>query len=383
MEPQPSHGSSRPDAAISLEHVSMSLGGQPVLRDLSLDIQMGETLSLLGPSGCGKTTTLRILAGLEVPDSGDVRFGERTIVSVSERVFVPPEKRGVGMVFQSYAIWPHMSVFENVAYPLRARHTPRADLDARVATTLERVGLAHLSQRSGTALSGGQQQRVALARALVYEPSILLLDEPFSNLDASLREEMRDQLAALLSDLGARMTAVFVTHDQREAFALSDRIALMDAGRIAQLGSPHELYRSPVSAFVRDAVGTSVLLPGTVSDVGVDGVHSVRLASDGHTVVRGRSADGDGLASGESVVASVRPEDFRISVGPAADPSIAENASTGLVASARFAGADTDVRVTIGGSEVKLRIATRAPVSLGDPVTISWDVSDTTLWRES
>ena len=201
---------------------------QPAVQNLSLDVLDGEVVTLLGPSGCGKTTTLRLVAGLEVPDAGDIYFGERPVVVSSQQIFVPPDKRQVGMVFQSYAVWPHMTVAENVAFPLQSHKFPRREIKARVNQVLELVGMGGYEDRPAPLLSGGQQQRVAIARALVMEPSVLLLDEPFSNLDARLREQMRLEVKLLQKRL--KMAVLLVTHDQIEALSLSNRIALMNFG---------------------------------------------------------------------------------------------------------------------------------------------------------
>jgi iron(III) transport system ATP-binding protein len=225
---------------IRITKLSKLFGRVKAVDDLNLEIEEGEIFTLLGPSGCGKTTTLRLIAGLEWPDHGEIVLGEHTVLSVRRDIFVPSHKRNLGMVFQSYAIWPHMTVFENVAYPLKVRHIASSQIRDRVIRTLDLVGLGGLENRQAPQLSGGQQQRVALARALVHEPRILLLDEPFSNLDAKLREQMRFHLKLLLKKIN--ITVVFVTHDQIEALSLSDRTAVMNAGHIDQLGSPRELY---------------------------------------------------------------------------------------------------------------------------------------------
>ena len=222
----------------------------------------GEILTLLGPSGCGKTTTLRMVAGLETPDAGDIFFGEQAVVMTSRRMSLPPNKRNVGMVFQSYAIWPHMTVAENVAFPLKARRFPKKEIKERVLRALDLVGLAGYEDRPGPLLSGGQQQRVAFARALVTEPRVLLLDEPFSNLDAKLREQMRISVKLLQKRLNIAM--LFVTHDQIEALSLSNRIALMNFGVVQQQGDPRLLYEEPVNEFVRDFVGRTLLFKGKV-----------------------------------------------------------------------------------------------------------------------
>lgn len=245
-------------AALSLEGLFKSFGATPVVRGLSLDVREGEFVSLLGPSGCGKTTTLRMLAGLEHPDSGVIRIGGETVAGPGVRV--PPERRGLGMVFQSYAVWPHRSVEANVAYPLSLRRLPKAEIAERVREALRWVRLEAFASRMPHELSGGQLQRVALARALVSSPRVLLLDEPLSNLDAALREELRAEIAALRARLGTTM--VFVTHDQAEALALSDRIAVMNRGVIEQVDAPERLYREPSTPFVAAFVGGANVFTG-------------------------------------------------------------------------------------------------------------------------
>ncbi len=228
--------------------------GKPVLDEISLTFASGEMTGLLGPSGCGKTTLLRILAGLDRPNAGQVRFDDEVMVDADDGTFVPPEKRNVSMVFQSYAIWPHMTVFENVAFPLRIRKVPRDRLRQRVSRTLESVQLGELAQRRPNELSGGQQQRVALARALVQEPRVLLLDEPLSNLDANLRGDMRTMIRELQQEL--ELTAVLVTHDWADARTLSDTVVVLNEGRIEQQGSVDDLIERPASDFVRSITGT-------------------------------------------------------------------------------------------------------------------------------
>jgi len=247
---------------LRLEAVTKLFGTAKAVDASTLEIERGETFTLLGPSGCGKTTTLRMVSGLERPDAGRILYQDRIVADPARNVFVPPHRRNMGMVFQTYAIWPHMSVFDNVAYPLRLRGVASPDRHARVERVLALVGLAGLGERAATTLSGGQQQRVALARALVYEPDLLLLDEPFSNLDAKLRNQMRIEVRLLQRRLG--ITVLFVTHDQIEALTLSDRIAVMNAGRIEQIGTPAELYDRPASAFVRDFLGQTVAIRGQV-----------------------------------------------------------------------------------------------------------------------
>jgi ABC-type Fe3+/spermidine/putrescine transport system ATPase subunit len=246
---------------LRLQSLTRRFGDTLAVDSVDLEVPQGELLSLLGPSGCGKTTTLRMIAGFETPTSGTVRVGGRDITALT------PQQRGVGMVFQNYALFPHLDVWENVAFGLKARGEPRAAIGPKVQRALERVELAPFARRKVQALSGGQQQRVALARALAPEPPLLLLDEPLSNLDAALRERTRIELRALLKELG--MTAVFVTHDQEEAFALSDRIALLNRGKLQQVGSPEALYARPDNPFVASFLGRANFLAGTVAEGGV------------------------------------------------------------------------------------------------------------------
>jgi ABC-type Fe3+/spermidine/putrescine transport system ATPase subunit len=250
------------DVVLRLEAVSKLFGTARAVDRIALEIRRGHVFTLLGPSGCGKTTTLRMIAGLERPNEGRIVYAGRTIADAERNLFVPPHKRNMGMVFQSYAIWPHMTVFENVAYPLQLRGLARQTIRERVEKVLRLVGLEALADRPSPDLSGGQQQRVALSRALVYEPDLLLLDEPFSNLDARLRQQMRVEVKLLQQQLG--ITVLFVTHDQVEALSMSDEIAVMNQGHVEQVGPPSELYDHPASEFVRDFLGQTINLPGNV-----------------------------------------------------------------------------------------------------------------------
>jgi ABC-type Fe3+/spermidine/putrescine transport system ATPase subunit len=299
-----------PDVVVRLTGVSKSYGKAEVLHGLNLDIRRGEILTLLGPSGCGKTTTLRLVIGLERCSAGEISHEGQLIDSKRRRVFLPPHKRNMGMVFQSYAIWPHMTVFENVAYPMRARHVRGRQLNSMVGRALELVGLGALASRPATQLSGGQQQRVALARSLVYEPALLLLDEPFSNLDAHLREEMRAEVKVLQRRLAT--TVLFVTHDQVEAMSLADRIAVVSEGSIAQIGTPEELYRRPSSAAVRDFMGKTVVFQGTLQSQDSAGVARVSLRGDPNLVIEGRADQAVDVVPGQGCSLSVRPEHLTV-----------------------------------------------------------------------
>ena len=243
--------------------------GAPAVDGINFAIAPGELVTLLGPSGCGKTTTLRSIAGLETPTSGSIQLNGQTVYSGSERRNIPAEKRGVSMVFQSYAIWPHMTVFENVAYGLRVRKAPQAEINANVARVLEMVQMQAYADRPSSNLSGGQQQRVAVARAIAFSPNVLLFDEPLSNLDAKLRAEMRVELRELQRRLD--ITSLYVTHDQEEALAISDRVIVMSNGKIEQIGTPEEIYNRPSSLFVADFVGAANMIQGQVKGPGPNG----------------------------------------------------------------------------------------------------------------
>jgi iron(III) transport system ATP-binding protein len=314
---------------------------------ISLGIDSGKLITLLGPSGCGKTTTLRCLAGLERPQSGRIVIGNRTVFDSEKKIFVPASDRGIGMVFQSYAIWPHMTVFENVAFPLRvsrAKKYSSAEIRERVSRMLDMVQLGDFARRSATQLSGGQQQRLAFARGLIHEPAILLLDEPLSNLDAKLREQMRLELKRLQRSLN--ITTVYVTHDQSEALALSDEIAVFDAGRVVQRGTPQEIYRAPKSPFVADFVGSANFVPGTVG--GTDG--ALTQVETAHGVMRCQFAEP--IAAGAKGLVTARPEDVMLF---ASTPPAGMNVLKGTISNRVFLGEVVDYIVDLGDGELRAR----------------------------
>jgi len=282
--------------------------GHAAIDHVDLTVESGSFVTLLGPSGCGKTTTLRSLAGLEQPDEGRIQVGDRVFVDAGRNVFVPPERRNIGMVFQSYALWPHMTVEQNVAYPLKRQRWKSAAIDAEVGRLLDLVGLAPYRERSVSALSGGQQQRVALARAMVGTPVLALFDEPLSNLDVKLRDRMRTEIRRLHDKIG--MTSVYVTHDQSEAFALSDVVVVMNAGRIQQTGTPRDIYARPANAFVANFVGFENRTAATAVSARGD---KVRVAFDG-----GAELDvvAEGLSAGDAVEVFSRPTGVRFSDAP-------------------------------------------------------------------
>ena len=322
--------------------------------NVSFEVETGQLLTLLGPSGCGKTTTLRSIAGLEEPDDGEIQIGSTVVFSGARGFSLPPNRRRVGMVFQSYAIWPHMTVFQNVAYPLEGSGVPRAEVRKRVEHVLALVGLEALIERPAPFLSGGQQQRVALARALVAEPEVLLLDEPLSNLDAKLREQMRAELRALQQRVG--LTAVYVTHDQIEALAISDVVAVMSAGRLVEFGPPHKIYDWPKSRFAAEFIGAGNVVP----------VRDVRPA-DGK--IRGRVPWGEiyfshnGQTLPQSLV--IRPEDIEI-VSCATD----NNVWPAKVEQVVFLGAIYDCRLALGDTTLRAQFPRSAVVQVGQQVFI-------------
>ncbi|WP_087687641.1 ABC transporter ATP-binding protein [Pandoraea sp. PE-S2R-1] len=333
-------------AALQIESLCKRHGDVDILKNVSLEVRDGEFLTLLGPSGCGKSTTLFSIAGLETPTSGRITLGAVRLFDRDENIELAPEARNCGLVFQSYALWPHMTVRENVAYPLRLRGVRRAVLDQKVDDALGLVEMLSLAQRYPHELSGGQQQRVALARTLVYEPTLLLLDEPLSNLDSTLRLRARGWLRELQRRL--RITTVYVTHDQDEALSLSDRIAVMSAGRIVQIGTPRDIYQAPRNPFVADFVGHSNLLSCTVESVGVAGDRTVRLA-DGQLL----RAETGTVAQGSAAQIAIRADHVEIVDTNDALPNVIR----GNVLQRDFLGTHMEYLVAIGGAEVRVRAA--------------------------
>jgi len=287
---------------ITVEGLVKSFGDQRALDDVDFTVRDGELFTLLGPSGCGKSTTLMSIAGFQHPEEGRIRVGDETVFAADKRISLAAEQRNLGIVFQSYAVWPHMTVYENLAFPLKVRRLKRAEIRSRIAGTLELVEMTPYEKRYPHQLSGGQQQRVALARALVYSPSVLLLDEPFSNLDAKLRIRARTWVKDLQHRLG--LTTIFVTHDQDEALSMSDRVAVMSAGAIQQIGSPEDVYHRPANRFVAEFVGRVNLFEGVVS--GVHGGHAVLDIDGSSRRLTVRAVQGARVSDRLAVV--VRPE---------------------------------------------------------------------------
>ena len=339
-------------------------GDVQAVHGVSFGVARGNFFTLLGPSGSGKTTILRCVGGLEMPDSGEIRLGEKIFFSDRRRIALMPEERGIGMVFQSYAIWPHMTVFNNVAFPLRfgLKRVRAAEIKNRVGRVLELVQMAGLSSRMATQLSGGQQQRVALARALVSEPDLLLLDEPLSNLDAKLREEMRVEIRRIQKTLG--LTTIYVTHDQAEALSMSDQVALLRGGKIVQIGTPRELYEKPSNIFASGFIGTSNQLPGIVVDF-------VAPGAMGTVLIAGKPLACmmvDGCRRQGPVVVNVRPEDIEVYVN---GTNRAES-WTGTARQVVYFGDSMNCEIDFAGTTLRARLHPSIILEDGQEVTVNF-----------
>jgi iron(III) transport system ATP-binding protein len=354
---------------LSLDHLSKNYDSTIAVKDVSLEIERGEFFGLLGPSGCGKTTTLRMIAGLEKPDAGSINFDGRDVTRLA------PEARGFGMVFQNYALFPHLNVFENVAFGLRARHKPQPEINERVSQALDLVQLPGYEKRGVAELSGGQQQRVAIARAIAIEPALLLFDEPLSNLDVTLREETRGELRELVKRLG--LTAVYVTHDQEEAFALCDRIAVMFAGQLHQLGSPRELYEQPARLSVAQFLGRNNLiramrLSAMKNESGefktLDGGHLIRIPVNAGALP----------PLNKPCTLAIRPEHLLIR----RDEVNAENAFTAQVRELTFAGPTTSILLDGNGLLLESLVLGQSDLATGDQCVVVLPANRLSLLRE-
>src|SRR5216684_7023276 len=360
-------------ARIRLVDVKKDFGAVPALRGINLTVEHGELLAILGPSGCGKSTTMQLLAGFLDPDAGEIWADDRLLSS--PRGIVPPERRRMSLVFQSYAVWPHMTVFENIAFGLQMRKLPEWEINERVQRMLDIVNLGGFERRYPHELSGGQQQRVALARALVVEPDALLLDEPLSALDRKLRESLQSEIKEIQKRFG--ISILFVTHDQDEAMMMSDRIAVMAEGRIVQVGSPSDVYLHPATPFVAGFLGETNLVPGTYR--GTDDGYAVVAFKDAALGRARLPADGRNLTAGEAVLVSVRPERVRLLTHPA-EPNFA-----GSVTDCTFLGRHTRYRIQALGQALAVSVTEWSPaaaLSSGTPVRLSWAAEDAQILSE-
>jgi iron(III) transport system ATP-binding protein len=339
--------------ALSASKLTKSFGPTLAVDAVDFVIPDGALATFLGPSGCGKTTTLRMVAGLERPTAGRITLGDEVVFDADRGLAVPAERREIGMVFQSYAIWPHMTVAGNVGFPLGIRRLPRAEIERRVREVLALVQLDHYAERYPAQLSGGQQQRVALARAVVFQPRILLLDEPLSNLDAKLRAQMRGEIRELQQRLG--MTTLFVTHDQAEALAMSDLVAVMNAGKIVQVGPPREIYERPTSRFVAEFVGWTNFLSVTMVDP-----TAARLRD---RLLQIRSG---GPSIGSSAILAIRPEDLVVETGPAT----AANTLPARVRTSMFMGTHTILELDAGGIELVAHAPAQTAIGRGETASV-------------
>jgi len=357
-------------AYIEIQNLYKHFKNTVAVNRIQLGVNKGEMLTLLGPSGCGKTTTLRCIAGLEKPEEGDIVIDGKPMLS---KGFVQPSKRGIGMVFQNYAVWPHMKVFNNVAYGLKLQKKPKSEIRKKTRDVLELVGLGGLEDRYPSQLSGGQQQRVALARALVRSPKVLLLDEPLSNLDAKLREELRFEIKSLVRRMG--ITSVYVTHDQAEAMVISDRIAVMEAGNVVQIGTPRDIYQTPANKFVADFIGTMNFLAGEIVQV-VRGEGTAYVQTAFNERIRCAIPSTTEAVPGKKVYASIRPEDAEISTTPFRDK---DNVFKGIIAHKAYLGNFLYFFVNVNGTMIRVQVQHHLPYEEGQELFLFLDPRKCTI----
>ena len=361
--------------AVEIRNLTKKFGSVTVINDVSFTVKRGETVTLLGPSGCGKTTTLRCIAGLEEPTSGSIRIGNAVVFDGDQKFELEPEKRNVGMVFQSYAIWPHMTVGENVRFPLDIKKLPLKDRNDKVAEILKSVGLGDYVNRPASQLSGGQQQRVALARALVFEPSVVLFDEPLSNLDANLRDHMRNELQDLQSRIG--FTAIYVTHDQREALSLSDEVIVMNGGRIDQIGRPEEVFAQPRTVFTARFLGCSNIFKGRMSAAPEKSVLAVQVSPN---ISLSGQHHGEAPSEGTEMAVVIRSNKIRLSRQDCASEGDMQRFA-GVVHSKVFFGSYVEYGVRVGDLYMKADCDVGTHYVVGEDVFVAVSHSDCLVVR--
>ncbi len=350
---------SQRETILKVDDLYQCYGSVVALNHVSFEVYKGEFFSLLGPSGCGKSTTLRLIAGLERPDSGEIWLNGKTVVSTKGRIFVPTEDRNIGLVFQSYAVWPHMTVEGNVSYPLEVRRWDKQEIRSKTRKVLEQVGLSGFESRSASHLSGGQQQRLALARSLVYEPDLLLLDEPLSNIDAKLRDQLRIELKKLQKAVG--VTIIYVTHDQTEAMSLSHRIAVMNAGRIEQIDGPKEIYINPATIFVQTFVGRLITFEGRIIER--DSQRLIELPGHGFLEM----PNDNSIAVNQKVYVAARPEDIQLEVNEG-EPGLHQ--ITGTVQDASDLGSHFEYTLRAAGMEFVMEMPANIKLVKGQRILL-------------
>jgi spermidine/putrescine ABC transporter ATP-binding subunit len=358
-------------AILKVNNLNKSFGKVKAVQDVSFEATEGKVLSLLGPSGCGKTTTLRCIAGFENPDRGDICLDNKKIT------FIPPEKRGIGMVFQNYALWPHMTVYGNLSFALQIRKVPKPEISERVKKVLSIVQLEGYEDRYPRQMSGGQQQRIAMARALVFEPEIMLLDEPLSNLDAQLREEMRFEFTELQKKLG--ITAVYVTHDQAEALVISDKIVILNQGKIVQSGSPKEIYSNPKNKFVAGFIAVTSFISGRI-DSFAEEKKKVIVKTDDNLVIHGFNNSFD---IGQKVSVAMRMNVVKFIPDKSKSNKNSVNVFRGKIIQASYLGNIIDYKVKVGNWEVRTNSDAKNNFKVGDEVTFYLSPEDIIVTRES
>lgn len=358
-------------AILKVKNLSKNFGKVKAVQDVTFEATEGKVLSLLGPSGCGKTTTLRCIAGFENPDQGEIYLDNRKITPF------PPEKRGIGMVFQNYALWPHMTVYGNLAFGLQIRKVPKDEITKKIKRVLGMVQLEGYENRYPRQMSGGQQQRIAMARALVFEPEIMLLDEPLSNLDAKLREEMRFEFTELQRKLG--ITAIYVTHDQAEALVISDKIVILNHGKIIQSGSPKEIYSNPKNKFVAGFIAVSTFIDGSV-DSFLEGKKNVVVKSDDGFIINGTN---DNLSIGQRVSVVMRMNTIKFIQNESKVEKNKVNIFRGKIIQSSYLGENIDYKIRLGKWEVRTSVEAKYDFKLGEEVTFHLPPEDIIVTRES